>query len=407
MDRLTAAHQRVISVEGFHQQAVRTKAIVDQVRDTVLQPNAKKLPPRFNITQLSWLTKVDSAQLDKRLRRPGTNVPVGEKGSATRRYFSVEDAQGWMRLLHPDGARPEGVDACVLVSANLKGGVAKTTTAVTLAHGLSLRGHRVLVIDLDPQASATSIFGLEPERNVSPEQTLFALFQGTEASADYAIQKTYWPGIDIVPASAAMNGADFILAHRQNQEDAFEFWNVLSHGLENARGNYDVIVIDTPPSLSFTSMNGLMAADGFVMPLPPRAIDFAASAQFWDLFEEMVTICRSPGRPPKSFAFLDVVLSMVDSGDGATDIVREWIIAAYGEKVLPVEIPKTSAASTAGKNFGSVYDQMVPGSAKERSITASRTFKRAFDAYERLVDLVELHVQDFWKLQSQAVVEAA
>lgn len=407
MDRLTAAQQRIISIEGFRAQAIRTKAIVDQVRDTVLQPNAKKLPPRFNTTQLSMLTKLDSTQLDKKLRRPGASVPLGEKGTGTRRYFSVEDVQGWMRQLYPERCRPEGVDACVVVSANLKGGVTKTTTATSLAHGLSLRSHRVLFIDLDAQASATSIFGLEPERSVTPDQTLFGLFQGTETSVDYAIQKTYWPGIDIIPASAAMNGADFILAHRQNQEDGFEFWNVLNHGLENARGNYDVIVIDTPPSLSFTSMNGLMAADGFVMPLPPRAIDFAASAQFWDLFDEMLSICRSPGRSPKAFAFLDVVLSMVDSSDSATDIVREWIMAAYGEKVLPVEIPKTSAASTAGKNFGSVYDQMVPGSAKERSITGSRTFKRAFEAYERLVDLVELHVQDFWKLQAQAVNEGA
>lgn len=401
MDRLTAAQKREISVEGFAAQALRTKSIVDQVRDTVLEPNAAKVPPRFTITQLSWLTKLDSSQLDKRLRKPGTNVPVGEKGSATRRYFSVEDAQGWMRLLHPDASRPAGADACVLVSANLKGGVAKTTTATTLAHGLSLRGHKILVVDLDPQASATSIFGLVPESKIEPEQTLFNLFAGSEVSVEYAIQKSYWPGIDIVPASAAMSGADFLLAARQHQEDGFEFWNVLNHGLEEARGVYDVIVIDTPPSLSFTSMNGLMAADGFVMPLPPRAIDFAASAQFWDLFEDMVSLCRTEGRPPKKFAFLDVVLSMVDSADGATDIVREWIMAAYGERVLPVEIPKTSAASTAGKNFGSVYDQMVPGSAKERSITGSRTFKRAFDAYERLVDTVELHIQDFWALQAQ------
>jgi chromosome partitioning protein len=261
----------------------------------------------------------------------------------------------------------------------------------------------VLVIDLDPQASGTSFFGLAPETHVKAEQTLFALFQGEETSVEYAVQQTYWPGIDLIAANAGMHGADFILSARQGQEKGFEFWDVLNHGLEAARGDYDVIILDTPPSLSFTAINGLMAADGFIMPLPPKAIDFAASAQFWDLFYEMVKICKSPGRVSKRFAFIDVVLSMVDSSDSATDIVREWIIGAYGEKVLPVEIPKTSAASTASKNFGSVYDLMLPSTSTERNVANSRTFKRAFEAYERLVDLIEGQVQDFWMMQTMEV----
>ncbi len=400
MDRVTAAKQRVVTLEGLKAQTIRTKAVVDQVRDIVLAPNSSKTPPRFNMTQLSMFTGLESSQLDNRLRRPGGGVPTGEKGGATRRYFSIGDVQEWMRHLRPEFRRPETADAAVLVSANLKGGVSKTTTAVCLAHGLSLRGHKILLIDLDPQASATSFFGLSPETHVTSEQTLYSLFQGEELSVEYAIQKTYWPGLDLIAANAGMHGADFILSARQGHEKGFEFWDVLNHGLETARGNYDIIIIDTPPSLSFTAINGLMAADGFIMPLPPKAIDFAASAQFWDLFYEMVRICKSPGRASKRFAFVDVVLSMVDSSDSATDIVREWIVGAYGEKVLPVDIPKTSAASTASKNFGSVYDLMLPGTSAERNVASSRTFKRAFDAYERLVGLIEGQVQDFWMMQT-------
>lgn len=404
MDRVTAAKQRVVTIDGLRAQTVRTKAVIDQVRDTVLAPNSTKVPPRFNTTQLSWFTGLESSQLDNRIRRPGGGFPAGEKSGSTRRYFGVTDVQEWLKLLRPGRGKPEGADAAVITSANLKGGVAKSTTAVSLAHGLSLRGHKVLLIDLDPQASMTTFFGFSPETHVSGEQTLFSLFEGSEQSADYAIQSTYWPGIDLIPSNAGMHGADFILSARQGQEPGFQFWNVLHHGLENARGLYDVIILDTPPSLSFTSINGLMAADGLIMPLPPKAIDFAASSQFWDLFYEMVGLCKVPGRPLKRFSFIDVVLSMVDSSDSATDIVREWIVGAYGEKVLPVEIPKTSAVATASKNFGSIYDLMLPGTSKERNIASSRTFKRAFEAYERLVELVESQIEDFWKLQT---VEAA
>ena len=69
----------------------------------------------------------------------------------------------------------------------------------------------------------------------------------------------------------------------------FEFWRVLDRGLDTARTNYDVIVIDTPPALSYVTINALMAADGVIMPLPPSALDFASSAQFWDLFPTFAT----------------------------------------------------------------------------------------------------------------------
>jgi chromosome partitioning protein len=406
MDRVQAAKQRVMNAAGLELQAMRTKGVLEQARTEVQKPNQVKVPPHFNMSQLSWITGMESSQLDGRLRRPGSTVPSGTKGPSNRRLFSVEDVQQWMRILKPECQRPEGADGAVLVSANLKGGVSKTTTAVCLAHGLSLRGHKVLFIDLDPQGSGSQMLGLEPEVGVTDEETLWDLFAGDQQFVDYAIQKTYWPGLDVIAANAAMNGADFMLANRQVSEDGFEFWSLLNHGLENARLAYDIIVIDTPPAMSFTSINGFLAADGLIVPIPPRAADFAASTQFWTLLHELVTNCKSRGGSMKTFAFVDIVLSMVDSNSAATDIVREWMVAAYGERVLQVEIPQTSATGTASKNFGSVYDLMLPGTADDRSITSTRTFKRAFDAYQRLVVMIESQVLDHWKLQTSVEVSA-
>lgn len=85
--------------------------------------------------------------------------------------------------------------------ANFKGGVGKTATAVTLAQGMSLLGHKVLVIDIDPQGSLTTLFGILPDSEVEEEDTILPLVMGAETSIRYAIRPTYWDGIDLVPAA--------------------------------------------------------------------------------------------------------------------------------------------------------------------------------------------------------------
>jgi len=100
----------------------------------------------------------------------------------------------------------------------------------------------------------------------------------------------------------------------------------------------------------------------------------------------------------KEFDFVSVLLSRVDSNDTSATVVREWISAAYGDIVLPVEIPKTSVTSAASAEFGTVYDADV-------SEINARTYRRAFDAYERFVELVEGQLQVAWKRQTNELAE--
>jgi len=153
-----------------------------------------------------------------------------------------------------------------------------------------------------------------------------------------------------------------------------------------------VIVIDTPPSLSYVTINGLWAADGIVVPIPPSGLDFASSAQFWSLLADLGANLdrQDPSGARKSFDFLHVLLSRVDQADAASPAVRQWIQSTYGEFVLPVEIPKTTVTSNKAAEFATVYDvQKYDGSAK--------TYKRAVDAYDRFVDLVEESVVEAWR----------
>ncbi|APW48632.1 cobyrinic acid a,c-diamide synthase (plasmid) [Rhodoferax antarcticus] len=379
-----------VSLDDLVTVSNRVSAVIESVRGTMLAPDARKRPPTFSTNQLASICGLEKSQMDYRIKKG--DLPIGDTEGGHRRKFSLTEARTWAKFERKKFMRPMEAEAITIAVANFKGGVTKTTTAVTLAQGLSLRGHNVLVIDTDPQGSMTTLFGLLPDVDVSDEQTILRLCFGSELSIDYAITPTYWSGIDIVPANLALYSAEFALPSRQKAESSFEFWNVLTHGIDTARTKYDVIILDTSPSLSYLTINALLAADGLIMPLPPSTLDFTSSGQFWNLFNDLTANLVTNRGKTKSFDFVDVLLARVDANDASSSVVREWITAGYANMVLPVEIPKTSLTATASAEFGTVYDT-------DPATINARTYRRAFDAYERVVELVEEQILTAWKRQ--------
>ena len=383
-----------IDFQALQEISISSSSMVQLVRDHVFAPERTKRSPTFGTAELLEISEATLGRYkylyDKEPSLPRGNIP------GSRREFTLSEFRRWQRALRPEAMRnPETAAACTIAVSNFKGGSTKTTTAATLAQGLSLRGHSVLLVDLDPQGSASSLFGYLPDVDVSPDMTVAPLCEGVVTSVDSAIRPTYWAGVDIVAASPALHNAEFFLPSRHLRERGFEFWRCLDVGLDNARLKYDVIVIDSPPSLSYITINSLIAADGILMPLVPSALDFASSAQFWNLCVELIEgLYEGRGRPDKKYAFVDVLLSKVDPSVGVASAVRDWIISAYGSKVLPVEIPKTSVADTASATFGTVYD-LMPGS------VAAKTLRRAKTAYEAMVSHVESQVRGVWKAQHE------
>ncbi len=377
------------SLADIELQAARIAAMMSQIRATMLSPSSVKTAPSVSAAQLAVMCGVDKSRIAYRMTR--SDLPEGMM-SGNRREWSMADARTWVKAFRGQHLRPAQAAGITITVANFKGGVAKTTSAVTLAQGLSMRGHRVLVVDLDPQGSATTLFGVLPDAEVEPEHTAMLLFAGSQDELGYAIRPSYWPGIDLVCAAPLLFGAEFALPARQTRDPGFEFWRCLDRGLDQARADYDVIVIDTPPALSYVTINALMAADGVIMPLPPSALDFASSAQFWDLFSDLCNqLIRSRGQD-KTFEFIDVLLSRVEASDAASSVVRQWVLEGYTEKVLPIEIPKTSVTATASAEFGTVYD--LP-----RGAMNAKTFARARDAYDRMCELIEQQIVAVWAMQ--------
>ena len=373
--------------------AERAAGMVEEIRGRLLAPESRKIAPTYSATQLAAVCGADKAHIAYRIGKndlpPGKLTPTGG-----RREFTLEELRRWAREYRKPSLRPPGRRAVTIAVGNFKGGVAKTTTAMVLAQGLSMRGHKVLAIDVDPQGSLTTLFGILPETEVEENMTIVPICRGDTTDIRSAIQPTYWNGIDLVPAAPFLFQAEFSLPAMQMRDTTARFWDVLNVGLEGVRDEYDLIIIDTPPALSYVTINAFMAADGIVVPVPPSALDFASSAQFWGLFADLGNNLDRAANSAKTYDFLHVLLSRVDQSDVAAPAVRQWIQATYGEYLLPVEVPKTTVTSSKAAEFGTVYDvQKYEGSAK--------TYKRAADAYDRVVDLVEQSIVEAWRRRTK------
>jgi chromosome partitioning protein len=145
----------------------------------------------------------------------------------------------------------------VLAVANQKGGVGKTTTAVNLSAGLALAGHSTLLIDLDPQSSATSGLGVHPQ---DINASIYHVIIG-ERPAEELVLKTKIENLSLLPASRDLIGAEIELVPLQRREYR------LDDAISRIRREYEFVVIDCPPSLGLLTVNALSAADAVLIPL--------------------------------------------------------------------------------------------------------------------------------------------
>jgi chromosome partitioning protein len=367
------------------------------VRESMLAPHPRKHAPVFTTSQVAALCRIDRKKVNYYWEKPDLGLPQGTALPRTREFTLVE-AREWVMKVGPFPKRPDGVKGKKIAIGNFKGGVSKTTTAMTLAQGLSLLGRRVLLVDLDPQASLSALNGILADSEVSEEQTILPLIYGEAESLEYAVQPTYWDGIDLIPASAALFSAEFYLPFKQSKDRTFRFWDVINQGLEPLLDTYDAVIIDTPPALSYVTINAFMAADGLIVPTPPSALDYASSTQFWSLFTDFAKSMKNiVPELDKHFDFIHVLLAKVDSSQAATHSVREWINRTYERHVLPIEIPTTTVTSTASMEFGTVYDiSKYDGSTK--------TYQRAREAYDRLAEMIDQQIFALWTAELEACV---
>ena len=155
--------KKAIAIDQLIAIADRAELTLGQLRDDLLEPWPRKMAPTLTASRLAKLCKLERTQIQYLCTRGNKNgeYPTGTlTGNGRNREFTLAEAQQFVRVAGPYKPRPKGAKGIVIAVGNFKGGVGKTTSSVALAQGLTLHGHKVLLIDLDPQASTTTLIGV-------------------------------------------------------------------------------------------------------------------------------------------------------------------------------------------------------------------------------------------------------
>ncbi len=222
----------------------------------------------------------------------------------------------------------------VLAVSNQKGGVGKTTTSVNLASSLSYLGKKVLLVDVDHQANATTYMGINRS---NLEYTVADIFTQT-APIESVIQSVESVKVDMIPARFELVNIE----RRLLEDDDMEY--VLANALKKVRHKYDFIIIDCPPSLGIITMNALVAADGILIPVQ---CEFLALDGLTQLLNTIRVIQKKQKYQQRKLTIEGVLLTMLDTRSNIGYEVINEVKTYFKEKVFQTIIPRNVKVAVA------------------------------------------------------------
>lgn len=398
-------------VASFERYARLCREVQERAITLENHPERQKRLRRFPAREVAELLGISASHLRNLVREP--DFPQGELLGGGRRSFSLDDLSAARDWLHrttsnqryaPRGR--QGLDRLQAVAfANFKGGSGKTTSASHFAQWLVLQGYRVLLVDLDPQASATALLGLAPAVDIAEGDT-FAAWIRREADeeegtlAKRLVRRTYWPGLDLLPANIGLQHAEYDLVGNLLRRRDWPFYAQLKALLDRLEEGYDVAVIDCRPDVGMLTMNALVAATGLVVPIPPSMIDFASSGEFFRFMAEIARDLRGHlSARIMTYDFVRVLTTKHRSTDRNQVEMMSWTRALFGEAVLENGMLETSLMDAAGLLKETLYEYEPIGN--------RRSYERGLEAMNAVNRSLELELLRAWRRTPSLGYDAA
>ena len=219
----------------------------------------------------------------------------------------------------------------IISFSNQKGGVGKTTSCVNLSAYLAQKGHKCLLVDLDPQGNATSGLGLSKSQI---KNSIYNVMIDDVPIQDVVV-KTCVDGLDLLPSSIDLAGAEVELVYVKDRE------HVLKRILERARASYDYIIIDCPPSLGLLTINALASADSVIIPIQSEYYALEGLSQLMNTIKLVVKHLNP------ELKIEGVVLTMNDNRAIISRQISEEIRKFFGKRVYDTVIPRNIRLSEA------------------------------------------------------------
>jgi chromosome partitioning protein len=375
-------------------------AQLQQLRTRMYPPKSEKTLRPFLTNEVSKLTSIPDSTL--KLMSSEGRGPVPSRLENNHRVYTLAQVNELRELFakqKPGDAlrflprRRPGEHLQVLAIANFKGGSAKTTTCIHLAHYLALHGYRVLALDLDPQASLSALFGAQPEVDVGSNETIYAALRYDDKERRpirEVIRKTYFDGIDLIPGNLEVMEYEHetprVLAIKSSSGAIF--FERLKLALADVEQDYDVVILDTPPSLGFLTLSAIYAATSMIITVHPAMLDVASMSQFLLMMGDLISVLNESGAQLDQ-DFIRYLVTRHDPNDAPQSQVVAMLRHMFGGDVLLPTAVESTAIEAAGLAKRSVYEL-------EMGQIGRDTHKRAREAVDAVNEAIVRLINSSW-----------
>lgn len=345
-------------------------------------PNAEKGLRLFSSVEVAEFLGVTQNHI-KKLHLEGKG-PEPQVSSSGRRSYTAGQMLELRQFLDKHGRsdfkkyvphRRNGEGLQVVSVVNFKGGSGKTTTTAHLAQYLALTGHRVLVIDLDPQASLTALHGIQPELDKNPSLFEALRYDQYRRSITEIIQPTNFPGLDIVPANLELQEYEYetpLAASNKSSPEGRMFFTRISQALKEVDDRYDVVVIDCPPQLGYLTLTALTASTSVLITVHPQMLDIMSMSQFLLMLGGILQSIKSTGAKVR-LKWFRYLVTRYEPMDGPQAQMVGFMQAMFNRRMLTNPMLKSTAVSDAGITKQTLYEV-------DRSQFIRSTYDRAIEA---------------------------